>query len=271
MIEVIDSTDLIFNFFNDKFTLDSWQEYASSILSGLDKLCFEDSSVYDYQKDIYPLCQKVLKDKERLIKLQSLFIEVTKDLNQKVNSIEGNMPDIKIILYLGLCNGAGWATKLNNDNLVLLGIEKIFELDWDCEIKLKGLIYHELGHIYHDENRKVEAFDNEDLYQLYSEGMAMIYEQCLCNDLDFYHQYDNKWKDWCKANLNVLAKEYLKRVENKESVQDFFGDWSRYLGHSDIGYYLGTEVIKNIKDKNLLELANLKQEKFIKNLYDIAK
>lgn len=38
--------------------------------------------------------------------------------------------DVDIILYLGLASGAGWATTLGGKRVILLGVEKIIEIDW---------------------------------------------------------------------------------------------------------------------------------------------
>ena len=37
--------------------------------------------------------------------------------------------DVEIVLYLGLCNGAGWVVTIDNKTYCLLGIEKILELN----------------------------------------------------------------------------------------------------------------------------------------------
>lgn len=53
-----------------------------------------------------------------------------------------------VALYLGFCNGAGWVTDIDAKTVVLLGIEKIIELDWVSVDDMRGLVYHELGHVY---------------------------------------------------------------------------------------------------------------------------
>ena len=86
----------------------------------------------------------------------------------------------------------------------------------------------------------------------------MYIEQLLCGDPDFYHQDKDGWLDWCRINRNHLFAEYLKRVKNGENTQQFFGDWNSFEGKSDIGYYLGGELIKYLsKDRSLSEIANL--------------
>lgn len=78
----------------------------------------------------------------------------------------------------------------------------------------------EKGHVWHKQNRTA-AFPllntpkARALWQLYSEGIAMYCEQLLCDDDQFYHQNKDGWLDWCS-----------------------------YLNVSDLGYYLGCELIK---------------------------
>ena len=40
-------------------------------------------------------------------------------------------------------------TNINGRDVILLGVEKILELNWFDEVSMCGLIYHELGHVYH--------------------------------------------------------------------------------------------------------------------------
>lgn len=54
----------------------------------------------------------------------------------------------------------------------------------------------------------------------------MLFEQLLCGDENYYHQNQEGWIDWCENNLIELKREYLIRITNSESVQDFFGDWN---------------------------------------------
>ena len=82
-------------------------------------------------------------------KLHNSFCKVTDGLHEKIIESFGKKIDVDIVLYVGLCNAAGWVTTINGKNVILLGIEKIFELNWYDENSMYGLIYHELGHVYH--------------------------------------------------------------------------------------------------------------------------
>ena len=72
----------------------------------------------------------------------------------------------------------------------------------------------------------------------------MYCEQLLCDNDQFYHQNKDGWLNWCNENRTLLFDEYIRVIENQESHQKFFGDWFSYLNVSDIGYYLGCELVK---------------------------
>ena len=184
--------------------------------------------------------------------------------------------DLDIILYLGLCNGAGWATSLHNKNVVLLGIEKIIELDWCNEEDMFALIAHEIGHIWHKTKGgcfgKQKNISEKALFQLYSEGVAMLFEQLLCGDENYYHQNQEGWIDWCENNLIELKGEYLIRITNSESVQDFFGDWNSYKGHSDVGYFIGCKFVRFLLKKySLTEMLSMEMDLMLKEYISFSK
>jgi hypothetical protein len=121
------------------------------------------------------------------------------------------------MLYVGLCNGAGWVVNLDSEQYVLLGIEKIIELDW-CDTKaMYGLIYHELGHIYQMQHgvltREYKGSDSF-LWQLFTEGIAMYFEQRLMADDNFFHQNVNGWMNWCDANIYRIKVDFNNDLAN---------------------------------------------------------
>ena len=113
---------------------------------------------------------------------------------------------------------------------------------------MRGLVYHELGHIWHDMvtgcSATLEKPCDKSIWQLFREGFATYIEQLLCEDEMAYHQNENGWLEWCEQNKSSLWVEYKRRTEANESTQPFFGDWCSYRGHSNIGYYLGSEFVK---------------------------
>ena len=136
MIKIIDTFAQINNLFEDgKFILDKWKEYMNSIYDNTANLVIDDmkecfgNGDYVYEKDILPIITAVYKHADLEI-LHSSFCKVTEGLNKKVNDCFGNEVDIDIVLYVGLCNGAGWVTNINGRDVILLGVEKILELNW---------------------------------------------------------------------------------------------------------------------------------------------
>ena len=42
-------------------------------------------------------------------------------------------------------------------------------------------------------------------------------------------------------------------MEAGESVQDFFGDWARFMGRPDVGYFLGRQFVAWLLGRHTLE------------------
>ncbi len=261
-MKIINTCDAIKTLFTDGFDLQIWRKYAASISSKLPAKCEQDAKEYDFEKDVLPVLQNAL-DANKINLVSRSFQSVTDTLQENLSKLFDTEPAINIILYLGLCNGAGWATTLDGHNTVLLGIEKIIELGWGDETNMRALILHEIGHLWHKHNGNLHIPEytkrRKGIAQLYCEGVAMVCEHILCGDDEFYHQDKDGWLTWCYANENDIKREYLHRLDTGKSVQDFFGDWCSYKGHSDVGYFLGCRFVEYlIKTYSLKEIANMK-------------
>lgn len=262
-MRVINTIDKITSCFpNGKFELSAWQDYIQSFSLPLVEKCRQDAAAYDFEKEILPVLNNAIVSKDELSMLNNAFLLTVNKLEDNIGRLFDEEPEIDLILYLGLCNGAGWETMLDHRDTVLLGIEKIIELGWQDEINMQALVCHEIGHIWHKMYGKPypEVFRTGDksLMQLYREGIAMRCEQFLCQDDNFYHQDKDGWLAWCQANASNMKQEYVRRIQGNESTQDFFGDWCNYQGRSDVGYYLGCEFIKFLEqDESLKQIANL--------------
>lgn len=275
-MKIIDTYSNIFKSYeNNVFNKALWDNYAISSFDGLKEKIEKDfSRLTDYKDKIY----KILNDVPRNIKSAEIahqsFINATKNLSDKIQNKFNVDLNVTVILYLGLGNAAGWATTIKNQKVVLIGLEKIIELGWYNESDIQDLIYHELGHIYHSLFEHKELFMNKKkqaVQQLYREGIAMVFEQTLCDDISRYHQNVDDWLNWCIDNDKLIKAEYLKKIQNKENVQNFFGDWCSFMGHSDVGYYLGTAFVRFlIKDYSLQEIASMKLSALLKHFYIFA-
>ena len=270
MIKIIDTYVQINNLFKDgKFILDKWKEYMNSIYGNAANFVIDDmkecfgNGDYVYEKDILPIITAVYKHADLEI-LYSSFCKVTEGLNKKVNDCFGNEVDIDIVLYVGLCNGAGWVTNINGRDVILLGVEKILELNWLDEASMCGLIYHELGHVYHaqygDFEQQSDISQQNFVWQLFTEGIAMYFEQILVNDFNYYHQDKNGWLEWCDNHLEEIVSDFHNDLQSMTKCnQRYFGDWVSYNGKGDVGYYLGTKFVHKLSEKySFEELINMK-------------
>ncbi len=241
MIRIIDTYEEIRKLLaHGSFDRNRWEEYIKTVSPELLDRLKEDSAGYDFESQILPVLNGVFARPERAEEAHRSFQKVTKKLCLR-------QVDSAVVFYLGLCNGAGWATELEGKPAVLLGLEKIVELGWGDERNMIGLVYHELGHNWHFQNRHAKAWGGtpkeKALWQLYTEGVAMCFEQNLCGEPHFYHQDRGGWLNWCRGHESMLAAAYRDRLETGD-VQDFFGDWCSFEGRSDTGYYLGGELVR---------------------------
>lgn len=260
MFRIIDTGSEIYRSYeNDVFSLQKWGDYMERALPYVKDICFSDmqkslSPEYSWEGYYLPVLNAVIQKPEEVDKTVKTFRTVTDGLGKKMIKRFGKTGDIDIILYLGLCNGAGWVTEIHGKTCILLGIEKILELDWNNIEDMTGLILHELGHAYQAEfgvlHRRYQALSDQFLWQLFTEGIAMVFEQEILNDNDYYHQNKDGWKDWCDQNIRRITADFTLDYQTMtETNQRYFGDWARYEGHPDTGYYLGARFVRSILAK----------------------
>ena len=274
-MKIVNTCKIMKSVFSNGFDIELWRKYAEEISPELPLKCENDAKSYDFNKDVLPVLEVAL-NADKIDFVSKNFQIVVDNLNANLSKLFDTEPDIDIILYLGLCNGAGWATTLDGKNTVLLGVEKIIELNWGDETNMRALILHEIGHLWHKLNGNLYFPDfskrRKGIQQLYQEGVAMVCEHILCGDNEFYHQDKDGWLDWCYKNENEIKREYLRRLDKKISVQDFFGDWCLYNGHSDVGYFLGCRFVEHLmKTHSLKEIANMKYRALNRTFTKFAK
>lgn len=260
MIKIIDTYSQIGILFDDgTFNIEKWESYINSIYDNSANIFkddlreYLDSGNYIYEKDILPILNAVYEH-SKLATLHSLFCKVTDGLSENVIARFGRELDIDIVLYVGLCNAAGWVTNINGRDVILLGIEKILELNWCDANSLRGLIYHELGHVYHKQYgifyQHSEDSSRNFVWQLFTEGIAMYFEQILVNNFNYYHQDQNNWLDWCDNHSQQILEDFYNDLPTMtRSNQKYFGDWVSYHGNGDVGYYLGTKFVQQLCGK----------------------
>lgn len=264
MIRIIDTYFQIHTLFeNGMFNREKWESYMNAIYDNAATIFVDDlnecldSGNYVYEKDILPILNAVCGHLALTI-LHSSFCKVTADLNKRVIECFGRELDIDIVLYMGLCNAAGWVTNINGRDVILLGIEKILELNWYDEDSMRGLIYHELGHVYHKQYGAFRQHSDNSawkfVWQLFTEGIAMYFEQALVGDFNYYHQDKNGWLEWCEAHFGQMAADFHRDLPAMTKVnQRYFGDWVSYYGRGDVGYYLGARFVQKLRRKYSFE------------------
>ena len=241
-------------FDSGRFHMENWRSYMDDCVPGAKEVCLDDlqkmsDAGFSWQKDILPVLNIAAKDTVRRKKAIESFCRVTEHLEERVTERFRKTLDVDIILYLGLCNGAGWVTSVNGKLSVLLGIEKIMELDWCDTDAMTGLIVHELGHVYQAQygvlHRKTESLQDQFLWQLFTEGIAMVFEQEIVGDPEYFHQDVNGWKKWCDGNAQLLLRSFCSDLKSMTpESQRYFGDWVSFEGYGDTGYYLGARFIR---------------------------
>ena len=247
-------TDIESVFDIEHFNIEKWKIYIDKSIPGAKKLCIDDmqeclDAGYSWQKDFLPVLDYVKENPDMCKEAINSFQAVTSNLDEIITQIFSRTVQVNVILYIGLCNGAGWVTEINGTTAVLLGLEKILELGWGNIDDMTGLIVHELGHVYQSQygilHEKTDNFADEYLWQLFTEGVAMVFEQKVVENDEYDDQDKNGWKSWCDCNIKMIKQSFyedLVTMTNKN--QRYFGDWVNFEGYGDVGYYLGTKFVR---------------------------
>lgn len=256
-MKIIDTYSALLTAYEEgAFSLAKWKAYIGVALPGISPLLVSDMEEclhagYTWEKDFLPVLNAVVREDSLREQAYDSFCAVTKDLEQTICARFGKTLEIDLIFYLGLCNGAGWVTNYCGRKVILFGIEKIMELNWCGLDDMRGLIYHELGHVYQAQygilDRQFDRDAERFLWQLFTEGIAMCFEQALVRDPDYYHQDKNGWKAWCDDHLDGIKADFDRDLNTMtQASQRYFGDWVWYNGHNDVGYYLGCRFVQDI-------------------------
>ena len=254
-MQILDTTEKMMSAFaSGAFQLSDWEAYLDAAVPGAKELCLADmreclAAGYSWDNDYLPVLNAVLHDADKRDKAIATFHKLTDDLNSAIFNRFGRTIDADLVLCLGLCNGAGWVTTICGKPIVLFGIEKIMELNWHGTDAMTGLIYHELGHVYQAQygvlTRQSDSLPDQLLWQLFTEGIAMVFEQEIVGDPEAYHQYDKAWKQWCDSHRKLLKQSFYDDLSTMtHDNQRYFGDWVSFEGYGDTGYYLGAIFVR---------------------------
>jgi hypothetical protein len=176
-----------------------------------------------------------------------------------------------LVTYVGIGNGAGWATQWEGLPAVLLGIENIAELNWHERPSVCGLLSHEIGHLFMTSVRGAEATEKltEDPHLcLFEEGFAQHCEHVIVGSDTWHCASQPGWVEWCAAHEPMLAGEFLRRVHDRKLWREFFGSWFEIDGRIQTGYFLGCRMVERMNHRmSLCEIAGL-PEQDVKRLAD---
>lgn len=259
MMRILDASQQIPALFSTAgFAYDKWEVYIHSVFPGCTHIFTDEvkqyleSGQYTFEKDFLPILNAVPQNPGLPI-LQANFAAVTEDLDQRVSACFGRTLDVDIVLYLGLCCAAGWVTRVNGRDAILLGVEKILELGWQGLDDMYGLLYHELGHVYQAQYGVLERESADSaknfVWQLFTEGIAMYFEQTLVGDAAYYHQDKDGWLPWCDEHFRQLLADFNQNLPSMtQFTQRYFGDWCSYHGRGDTGYYLGARFVRYLTE-----------------------
>lgn len=260
-MRIIDTYPAIFSAYEGSvFRFEKWKSYVDSVLPGASSLftsdveqCLE-TGKFSWEKNYLPVLNSVMLRDGLRERAYDSFCRATENLERSVYEKFGRGLDVDIVFYLGLCNAAGWVTEYQGRAAVFLGIEKIMELDWCGIDDMYGLIYHELGHVYQGQygtlERTCDDHGDRFLWQLFTEGIAMYFEQTLVGDPNYFHQDKNGWKKWCDEHFEEIKTAFNRDLKTMTPAsQRYFGDWVEYGGHGDVGYYLGCRFVRYILSK----------------------
>lgn len=178
---------------------------------------------------------------------------IIQPIEQKVRDVLDFHAPLRYVIYIGLGNGAGWVTKYEGNWAVLFGLEGIVDSGFDARPSLEGLVAHELGHVVHFTWREAHGLSDGTgpWWQLYEEGFA---QRCEAETLpgDSWHMRHSlpgdDWLAWCRANRAWLAAEFLRTVDEGQSIRPFFGSWYELKGRKQTGYFLGQQVIDRLSE-----------------------
>ncbi len=243
-----------------EFDLAKWREYIDARVPGARELCLRDAQEtmdagYSWEACFLPVLNAAAAEPEKLEQALRSFRAVTEGLDGRIAAAFGKSVDADVILYLGLCCGAGWVTEVGGKTAVLLGIEKILELGWFDLDSMTGLIVHELGHVYQAQygrlSYETDALPERFLWQLFTEGVAMVFEQEVLGDRDYFHQDRGGWRRWCDENAAAICRAFRRDLDTMTpETQRYFGDWVRFEGQPDTGYYLGARFVRSLLQRD---------------------
>lgn len=108
------------------FSISEWKECINDLVDSDENIFISDMNEminldhYSFDKEFLPILNNALRNEDKINDLVKIFYDVTLE---KLYNDFGKSVDVTIVLYLGLCNGAGWAVSLSNKQYILLEVK----------------------------------------------------------------------------------------------------------------------------------------------------
>ena len=190
--------------------------------------------------------------------------------------------DVDLIIFIGDGSVDGHGVLINNKPYVFFDLYAFIETSYTLEAFLIHEIIHPI-HYYFNEDfypKYFETTEEKYLKKLVVEGIATYFTPFL-SDVSFETSYwlgtvnQKEVKDWvknCKKLKGNIGQKIFETIEKGEFNLDLYlklycvSD-SYDLKNSRIGYYYGTEIIKNLsKQKTFKELLETDYKEFKKEI-----
>ncbi|MCK8061569.1 MULTISPECIES: hypothetical protein [unclassified Fusibacter] len=258
---------------NSDNLLPLWKTYMENMPKIRD-LCESDLEEGDLER-VVPIMHEALTVKLPAMREAHVnFKKAVFKIETAFHELCGGKEDTALYYYMGLANAAGWAAMIDGEGAMLIGAAKIAELGWQGEDQMLGLVSHELAHDAHrilrgeSISKDFDTMEDTWAWRLYIEGFAQKNQQLLQGNGD-YHQDDGEWLDYCRRNLDRLKNVYKERLVEGKSAQDFYGDWTKFEGVADLGYYLGAVWVSALQERYTNEqIARFELDKIKSEVYD---
>lgn len=193
-----------------------------------------------------------------------MALEAVRDVSERAPRVLGSDPDPTIVLYVGSGHAPLWETELVGRPALLLDLGCAAGLGWTTSERLKALVAHGYGFLYHaglrGGLRRLEAELEDPFFKLYAVGLAQHYEHLILGAETWHPAVRDDWLGECRKAVSALAGEYLRKAEEGD-VGSFYGGRPGERGIMHAGYFLGYELISWMrKFMGLNEIKTLSAE-----------
>jgi hypothetical protein len=110
------------------FAQAAWRAYAQALPAGVPEACIKEFEIVlampsiAFDTHYAPVYKRLWDNPVLRAQAHQNFVRVVDGLQQQVVAAFGRSPQVDIVWYLGLCNGAGWVTDFHGRTHMLLGI-----------------------------------------------------------------------------------------------------------------------------------------------------